>query len=243
MKTTGTITEKAQARKCDCMITVNGSLSDYFKTKYKIPSPEVIMNCPITVEPHGSVDFRKLFNWDQHDFIFIYQGLLNEGRGLKLLLNTWHDIPSSYKLVIIGKGILKNELQAIANKYSDKNNVQFIDHVEYSKLPKYTAGADCGINLLEPYNLSKKLALPNKLFEYIHSYIPVISSNTIESQKIFDNFEIGLQTSNEKNDLLNSIHKIAGMNKKHFFSASEKARKYYNWENEEEKIYTILKKW
>ena len=72
-------------------------------------------------------------------------------------------------------------------------------------LLEHTRGADIGINLLEDFNISKKLASPNKLFEYIHAKTPVLCSNTIENSRVVTNYDIGILTENNKTSVQDSI--------------------------------------
>ena len=66
-------------------------------------------------------------------------------------------LPKNVKLIILGNGILKNELIELSIILNLQNRIKFIDTVSLEKLPGYTSGADFEINLLEDINLVKKL--------------------------------------------------------------------------------------
>jgi glycosyltransferase involved in cell wall biosynthesis len=186
------------------------------------------------------IDYRHKFNWGEDSKILIYQGALNEGRGLVLLIDVMEELNDEFKLVVLGNGPLKQQLIDLSNVKSKKNQIEFINSVPISQLLYYTQGADIGINLLEDFNLSKKLASPNKLFEYIHARIPVICSNTIENSKVIQDYEIGVLTENNKTSIKNSISELSKKKKHVFEDEMTRAIDNYNWEKQEYKIFEII---
>jgi glycosyltransferase involved in cell wall biosynthesis len=222
-------------------ITVNESLREYFTQKYCIQSSRVIMNLPeLKKSDIGTniIDYRSKFSWDKESIILIYQGALNEGRGLHLLMGLMNNIDDKFKLIVLGNGPLKQSLKDLLTPSNQQ--VKFIDTVPIKKLSDYTRGADIGINLLEDFNLSKKLASPNKLFEYIHAQIPVICSNTIENSKVLQNYKIGLLTENNLTSITEAIIGLSRKSKITFKDEMNGAIKLYNWDRQESEISSII---
>ena len=79
-----------------------------------------------------SFDYRSLFNWDKESIILIYQGALNEGRGLRLLMDLMNNIEKEYKLIVIGNGPLKQVLKDLLSPTNQQ--VKFMDSVPIEKL-------------------------------------------------------------------------------------------------------------
>jgi glycosyltransferase involved in cell wall biosynthesis len=248
MRTTGTFYERMMARKVDLFITVNNSLKDYFEGKYKISDVKVIMNYPALEKKNNTsimpvIDFRLMYNWEKDSRLFLYHGTWNKGRGLELLIQTFKLTPEQFKLVIIGKGILGKRLHDDVRSLGLENRVKLIDFVSSELLPNYTKAADVGINLLEPYNLSKAMASPNKLFEYIHAGIPVVCSNTKENRAILEKYDVGILVENNHESLLEGLF---------YFNSSENIRSkskslpeaagYYSWENRTDELISFFKK-
>ena len=243
MKTFGKLTENRLIRKADAIITVNESLANYFKTTYTVKDVHVIMNFPPTpyLDSTKFVDFRSMFSFEKNDKILIYQGVLNRGRGLELIINTIKHVPVCFKLIILGNGPLKPQLINLTKDLKLENQIKFIDKVPINDLLNYTSGADYGLNILEDYNLSKKLASPNKLFEYIHAGIPVICSNSVENAKVINKYKIGEMVINNKNDIAKTIQSMSMANIDRYESACLQASREYNWEKQEETILNIVK--
>jgi glycosyltransferase involved in cell wall biosynthesis len=244
MKSHGRRIEGRILPKVNSFITVNESILNYFKEKYAINKGVVVMNLPRISDSNSSkdvIDFHKMYNWEKSDIIILYQGVINHGRGLELLLDSFIKLPNNYKLVIIGNGPLLNLLIQKTNKLEADESIKFIDTVKLSELSKYTKAANLGVNLLEAYNLSKKLASPNKLFEYIHAGLPVIASDTIENTIVLNKFNVGIITPNNSDSIKQKILNITSKDLAYFTSNTIIAAEYYNWENQENTILNLIK--
>ena len=241
MKNHGEATEKQLVKNVDLFITVNQSILDYFVTKYSIENSLVLMNFPYSNNElnYREIDFRKMYNWELSDSIFLYQGVLNQGRGLELMIHSMSLTPDNFKLIIIGSGPLEKDLKQLVTSLQLEDKVKFIPKVKLEDLPNYTVAADFGINLLENLNLSKQMASPNKLFEYIHAEIPVICSNTLENNRVLDQFKIGLTTENSKEDIAQKMSYLSENNK---FSSEEFkiAKSEFSWEKQEHTLLQSL---
>lgn len=240
MKVHGRFMERILIKKVDHFITVNESILNYFKSKFKIKNGIFIMNLPILESRNEHpYNFKAENQLLDNDFIVIYQGVLNEGRGLRALIESISLCSKRIKLIILGDGPLKNELIGICEK-NEINQVLFYPKTSIASLPRYTSGADLGINLLENFNLSKKMASPNKLFEYIHSNIPVLCSNGLENNKVLSQFNIGKSCSLKPKEIASHIEEFSNQNFEIYNDGLEEAKKHYNWQNQEPKLFAIL---
>ena len=241
MKIHGKFIEKRIFKKLHCFITVNKSLLNYFDKIYHIPNSLIIMNFPYLKSQTKieKIDFRKKYNWEGKSVIFIYQGVLNYGRGIKLFIKSLSITNNRYKLVILGDGPIKNEISTLINELNLENRVKTIPMVSLNKYLNYTSAADFGLNLLEPINKSKEFASPNKLFEYIHIDKPVLCSNTYENKLVIEKYNVGLMTENSMEEISKNIVKLSQDNnivKKEF----NLAKNEFNWERQEKKLLEII---
>jgi glycosyltransferase involved in cell wall biosynthesis len=241
MRLHGSFFEKKQTRKVDLFITVNESISNYFKEQYDLSQhPKVIMNYPAQINTEITpYPYRDKFNWEANELVFLYQGMLNAGRGLPVLIELFHKLSKSNKLVILGNGSLENQLKKAAVQ-KQASNIVFLDLVPLNELPSYTAGADIGFNLLEPLNLSKQMASPNKLFEYIQAGIAVIGSDTIENEKVISANDIGLVSAPTVTDLEEAISSLTSEKLNEYKRNSRKISANYSWESQEETLISTL---
>jgi glycosyltransferase involved in cell wall biosynthesis len=249
MRLNGTIAEKYMCGKVHDMITVNHSLANYFEKKYELSNVKVVMNCPkkITQNITPFIDFRSHFGFKENDKIILYQGVLNEGRGLFLLIDSFKLVVQKRKdvrLIFLGSGVLKSQMIMKVNNHGITEHVVFHEPVEYKYLLNYTVAADFGINLLEDFNLSKKLASPNKLFEYMQASLPVLCSYSPENNLIFSKYSIGLQCKNNPEEILEKIIELVDTNHNKILKYKDNLKngaEIYNWENQSEVLLETVK--
>ncbi len=240
MKTFGTFVEKKLLKKTDKFITVGFGLKEYFKNKYKISDIHVVMNFPEIETETPGVDFKSILGLEGELFFALYQGNLNEGRGLRLLIKAIQLSPDYIHCVILGEGVLKKELQKLVIDLGIEQRVHFLGEVTPQMLAKYTHGANVGINLLEPFNLSKALAAPNKLFQYLHAGIPVIASYSYETDIVFRKYKIGYQVQHDANLISQILIKVATQNNSTFIDQCILAKAEYNWDSQAKIFHYLL---
>lgn len=241
MRKHGKTLESKWLRRTDAFITVNESLLDYFKNTCPSLNGNVIMNLPYTSEVLTKKNLKTIANWSNESIVFLYQGVLNEGRGLHLMVSNFHLTSDKNKLFILGDGPLKLDLQNTVRDLNCEDRIFFHPKVSLDELPSYTAGADIGMNLLEDLNLSKKLASPNKLFEYIHAGIPMLCSSTIENQKILNRFNLGVSIRNTPEDLVSGVNEISISYERYLSTSTfQKAKQFYSWERQAPLILKII---
>lgn len=241
MKHHGKKIESKLVKKTDYFITVNDSILAYFQSIYAIKNGRSIMNLPYkNISASSPINIRRKFDLNSNDIICLYQGVLNEGRGLKRMIEAIKRSETHIKLIIIGSGVLERELKKQASSLIGKQ-IFFIPLVPLNELPNYTSGADFGINFLEDFNLSKKMASPNKLFEYIHAGIPVLCSTGLENEKVLNKFSIGMAIDLDSESISKGICEMSEKVKlKENFEGLDLAKLFYCWENQEEKLFSIL---
>lgn len=122
--------------------------------------------------------------------IILYQGALNKGRGLEMLIEAMRYLDHAV-LWIIGSGDVEKELQRLVEYFRLANKVKFLGRVAYNELWQYTTQASLGISAEEDMGINYRFALPNKLFDYIQARVPVLVSDLPEMAKLVRNYQIG----------------------------------------------------
>jgi starch synthase len=238
--------EKKLISKVDICITVCESLKFYFEKLWS-KKVYVLRNCPhlmsLNLLPIDENPYTAQYGCAKTDRILLYQGNINNGRGLFQVIKAMVDLPSQYKLFIIGSGMLKNDLEQLAESLN-LHSVFFIDRLAYEDMFNYTRYSHLGISMIEPINLSKRLSLPNKLFEYMYCGVPFLSSDLpepnyllkfVDAGYICPGFEIEIiKETIEKVFANEDLYKIKSMNAKEAISNS------LNWENEFKSLIGLI---
>lgn len=231
-------------RKADLVYTVGEDISAFYQNSYRLEEVHTILNVP-EFQSQSNLDSNILsekLNIPDQDLIFIYQGLISEARGIKVLLASFADLPNKYHLVLLGFG----PLEEMAKEYQSLHkNIHFLEAVPQEKILEYTSSADVGICYLVDDCLSYRLSLPNKLFEYMHSGLPVIINETQKSTKsLIEEKNCGFVVNNNAIDFASSIINISREEIQNKALNILELRERFSWhqqENEMKEIYNGIR--
>lgn len=224
-------------------IVVTADVDETYLKKYfmhNIPY-YTIKNLPPQQELKSSDYIRREYNIKPDSLVLLYQGWILEGRGLDSLVKAIKDL-SFVELVIVGGGEYTDELKKIASSLELENRVHFTGLIPYDHLSKITMSADVGLVLFEDTSISYQNALPNKLFEFIQSAIPVITTNQKTMREVVDNENIGLVVNRlDVDELQKAIHKLSDSNTRNYYRENIlKIRNKYNYELQEVEILKVF---
>ena len=216
----------------DKVIVVSDGIADEYVKLYNINRPTVILNAPCFIKEIEVRDvFREELNIRIDQNIFLYQGLLSDGRGLNILMETFKSFQSDLNVIIfMGHGDMKNKVKIEA---ATNDNIYFYDSVPPDELLNYTSSADYGISLIEDSCLSYHYCLPNKLFEYLMAFIPVIVSDLPEMRKVVEGNNVGVVSEINTESLSAKIEEIINIEKSLIRDNIVRTREIYNWEKQE----------
>lgn len=171
------------------VFTVNDSIADLFEKDYGL-RPKVLRNIPSAQEVTRSMTRAEL-NLPEDKRILILQGSgINIQRGAEEMVEAMQFIDHAL-LLIIGSGDVIDLLKEKVAILNIGDRVMIKPRLPYELMMQHTVHADLGLTLDKDSNLNYRFSLPNKLFDYIHAGIPVISSALPEIEKIIKTYDIG----------------------------------------------------
>lgn len=172
-------------------ITTTDARAKFFARMYGVPRPLVLQNRPRHTDIETSDRIRQELQLDQPWPIVLYQGGLQQGRGLDLLIDVAARIEQAY-FVFIGGGRMASSLHSQAEQFGITERVRFIPTVALAELPSYTASADIGVQPLENTCLNHFTTDSNKLFEYVAAGLPVVATDLPEIRLVVRAYDLGL---------------------------------------------------
>lgn len=178
-------------RKADAVIVVNVSIGEELQRRYGVVAT-VIRNCADKVADLTVRDIRSVAGLPPDVDVILYQGGLLDGRGLREVVRSAAFFEESTRLVFLGYGSLRSSLEALALELHLDGKVHFVDAVPPDDLLPITASATIGVVPYQPVSLNNRLALPNKIFEYLAVGLPVIVSDIPELRRIVSGSGCGL---------------------------------------------------
>ena len=209
--------------------TVCQSIADYYHQRYGI-DVKVLRNVPFKRNYSGKSD--KL-NFDGKRII-LYQGAVNEGRGIEWIMDAMPYVENAV-FVVIGKGDLYDTLREKCEKDGLSDRVKFLGHIPFAELSDYTNASDLGVCLLKEKGLSYYYALPNRVFDFMQAHVPLLATDFPEIARVLNSAGTGRVIHEyEPEKLAAVINEMLGAPIDHdlFYRASEQ----YNWELEREVI-------
>lgn len=225
-------------------ITTTEARAKYFARAYGVARPVVLQNRPREQQAIRSDRIRTELKLDQPWPIILYQGGVQQGRGLVRLARVAADVPNAY-FVFIGGGRLDGSLRRIVEELQLEQRVRFIPTVALAELPSYTASADIGVQPIENTCLNHYTTDSNKLFEYVQAGLPVVASDLPEIRRVVREHDLGvLVPEGDSVALAAALRDLVGDEGKrqYYASQSRKAASVLNWESQEHELLALYER-
>lgn len=222
-------------------ITTTDIRAKFFALAYKVPRPLVLQNRPRLIQVPRSEKIRDELGLEQPWPIVLYQGGLQQGRGLERIVSAAQFVDKAY-FVFIGGGRLELPLKEQVVRLGLEEQVHFIDTVSLDDLPHYSASADIGVQAIENTCLNHYSTDSNKLFEYMMAGLPIVATNLPEIRKVVHQFDFGLTVPPADTDALaqaiNQLVEDADLRQRYGINAV-KGGQQLNWEEQESSLVTM----
>ncbi len=223
--------------RCDALLTVCQSLADYYRHRYGVEmtvvrniSQDMPEGNPVTVASDAPV--------------LLYQGCVNEGRGVDWAIDALEWLPAC-RLVVAGGGDLLEEMTRYAASKPWHDRIVFTGRLRPERLVPLTRQAAVGLVMLEDKGLSYHYALPNRIGDFVAAGVPMVVSDLPEMAAVVRRYRVGeVMREPGAKALAEAVAKVleqwspldeAGRNAR--FAA---AREDMNWQKERQKLLAIV---
>lgn len=215
------------------VITVCNGIAEIYRKEYNI-DVKVVRNVPFL---KASSPLSK-----KSEKIILYQGAINVNRGIETMVKAMQYIDGA-TLQLIGKGDISASIQELIEQLDLKDKIIMLGEIPYQELKNYTQQATIGLSLEENVGLNYQLALPNKLFDYIHAEIPVLVADLPEMNALVKQYQLGeVAQSTDPKVLANQLNEMLKNEPQlnSWKANAAKAKQELNWEKESEIIKEML---
>ena len=223
------------------ILTVNASIAKLYGDKYN-KTVHVSRNIPPTFAPER-LKTRIELGLPENKRIMILQGTgINIQRGAEETVLAMQYL-ENVALLVVGSGDVFPTLHKMVKEHNLQDKVIFKTKMPFAELRQYTVNCDLGLAIDKDTNLNYHFSLPNKLFDYIHSGIPTLSSGLVELKQIIDQYDIGYYIQNHDPKHIASVVEGIFANETRYNTVKQntvKAKEELCWENEEKVLMSII---
>ena len=224
--------EKRIVPKLKYCITVNKSIANWFKEKYKVDF-KVVRNIPDKIFA-DQIKTKEELNLPHDKKIILLQGAgINVQRGAEEAVEAMKYVDKAI-LLIIGGGDVICLLEKMAQENSLKEKVFLLPKMKPEELYHYTCNADIGLSLDKDTNINYRFSLPNKIFDYVYAGVPVLASPLTEIKSFVEKYKVGICIeSHEPQHIAEMMNYMLSSPDYSIWKANTKiAAQENSWENE-----------
>jgi glycosyltransferase involved in cell wall biosynthesis len=190
--------ERRSFQKAAKSIVVTLKLKDTLINEYKIPDNKIVViengaNTDLFAPMDMSLVKRSLHLSPRNSYVCFVGGLMI-WHGIETLVASMPFILDEYpdaRVLIVGDGIMKNELVKQSIKLNISDKVIFVGKVPYGKVPWYINASEVGVVCSKWDGINHKVgSSPLKFCEYLACGKPVVSTK-LSGQDILEKFDCG----------------------------------------------------
>lgn len=240
--------EREKIKIPDKLISVNEAIAHLICEEYDLHFEDFIIlpNVPREQLEIPGYSLRNKIGISETTPLGVYLGRATELRGLDLILHTLQEIEELH--IVLFSASLRaytNSLNEKAKERGVSSRLHIFDYVPDYAVAFACREADFGLSPLKKYGNSD-LAVPTKVYEYIHAEIPVVASDTFLQKKFIEQNDIGLIFRNKDGEkgLLDSVKQILNpSDSKYFKNKCLSLKETYKWDNVFKPIVDFIDSW
>jgi len=230
---------ESNLRKCNHILTVSSSLSEHLK-KYGVPV-SVLENYRYKEQVPRSNYLRQKYNLSNDVSLVLCMSTITQG--FEEVIRALNRLPTSVHLITLGKFVPKEYLAIVKKAAKDcgvSDRIHFLDPVPYNELTTVASSADIGIIVRDPKILNNYISLPNRVFDYICSGLPICSPYMPDIAKIINQYRLGTVLEGiTEDDWVNGISNTLA-NKEEYSQNAKNAANELTWESKEPMLMDII---
>lgn len=238
----GSFFEKQLIKFVDQVIMTSPGHAMVLQRNYMIPKPLIIRNIPENSPILENKDLLKDEVIPKNSKIIVYVGVIGPGRGLISLLHAMTRLNSETILILLGYGILKQDIPNLVQKLNLSGRVLMPSPVPPDQVIQAISFADIGVAPIENICESYFQCLPNKVFEYLLAGLPIAVSNFPEMSKLVKEHQVGEVFDPESpDDIASAINKVLN-NQEKYAALKRNVKKFSmnnHWDIEVKKLLNL----
>jgi hypothetical protein len=221
--------------KADAIITVCRGLAEEYNKNYGV-SCEVITNASYYSDLRPQVS-------DKNRIKIIYHGAVHQSRRTEDMISLIDHLDDRFHLDLMIVKDSSRYFRKLSDLAEQHPRVTLRDPVPMPDIPERINGYDIGLFLLSPETFSYRMALPNKLFEFIQGRLAVAIWPSPEMAKIVNEYKCGIVSEDFTiESMARQLNSLSTKDIEKFKMNSHKAAGYLCAEKNKDILLNIVEK-
>lgn len=236
-----TAIERLVVPRCRAVITVSDGIADRLRDRYGLRSTPTVVRNVSALAPGGSGALRDRLGIAREVPLVLHQGAPAPDRGCEVLVRAAAALDGVH-VAFLGdpEPGFGGQLQGLISELGLEDRVTMVPSIPLHELLASTSEADVGVTLLQDTCENHRLALPNKLFEYIAAGVPVVASALPETEALIDAYGVGWCVRPDDPDALAATLRHAlTADRTELGARLERAAGELRWDVEKERLLTL----
>jgi glycosyltransferase involved in cell wall biosynthesis len=184
--------ERLVVPRCAAVITVSDGIAERLRHRYRLRALPTVVRNASALRAGGPRGLRARLGIEADIPLVLHQGAPAPDRGCEVLVDAVAKLDGVW-LAFLGdpEPGYSGKLSALIQARGIRHRVRMLPSVPLDQLLGWTAEADVGVTLLQDTCENHRLALPNKLFEYVAAGVPVLASALPDVERLVESYGIG----------------------------------------------------
>lgn len=177
------------------VMVANPGVGPELERRYGISDVAIVPNYPVEAAAVAARDLRELPGAEAIPAgapVVLYVGGIMPYRGVEQLVAATAELPSAHLVCLGAGGGSTADIKAEILRRGLGDRAHLIPAVPSEEVVPYAASATIGVSVVQAASLSYRLALPNKLFQYMAAGIPVVASDFPDVRRVVEGSGAGV---------------------------------------------------
>jgi glycosyltransferase involved in cell wall biosynthesis len=240
--------EKEYIGRADAVLTVSEPIADAIAKRTGLSvRPTVVLNTASSkrISDADVPSVRTAAALPDDAALLVYSGNIDPDRGVTTLVESLEHLEPNAHVVIVTNAPIENRyvqtLVGIADELGAGDRLHFVPYVAGEQIIDFLSSATVGVHGLS-HVLNHEMALPNKLFDYMHARLPLIVSDVKAMADLVTQLGIGeVYVAGDPASLAKAAGLVMADRARYVkaLEADPEILRRYSWERQEEALREV----